>query len=192
MQQREIGDRIRRLRDGKVWTQEHLAEAAGLSARTVQRAEEGAASVETLRSLAAALDVPVQELVHEQRQVLTPTLFYDDPGAALDWLSRAFGFEVRERYHGPDGQVQHAELQFDGATIVVGPSGWLPMLRTPRTAGGITAAVWVAVDDVDAHCEKARAAGARIVAEPETQGYGKRTYRAQDVEGHLWTFASNG
>jgi transcriptional regulator with XRE-family HTH domain len=62
MQQREIGDRIRRLRDAKVWTQEHLAEAAGVWARTVQRAEEGASSAETLSALAAALDVPVQEL----------------------------------------------------------------------------------------------------------------------------------
>src|SRR5438067_4846051 len=102
MQQREIGDRIRRLRDGKVWTQEHLAEAAGISARTVQRAEEGAASTETLRSLAAALDVPVEQLVQKAGRVLTPTLFYDDVGAALQWLARAFGFEVTERYHGPD------------------------------------------------------------------------------------------
>jgi uncharacterized glyoxalase superfamily protein PhnB len=44
-------------------------------------------------------------------------------------------------------------------------------------------------DGLDEHCERARAAGARIVAEPETQFYGDRVYRALDPEGHVWNFA---
>jgi len=43
-------------------------------------------------------------------------------------------------------------------------------------------------EDIDAHCARARAAGAEIIAEPETQFYGDRTYRARDLEGHIWTF----
>jgi uncharacterized glyoxalase superfamily protein PhnB len=45
--------------------------------------------------------------------------------------------------------------------------------------------------DVDAHCARARAAEATIVAEPEDQFYGDRTYRAVDLEGHVWTFSSH-
>jgi uncharacterized glyoxalase superfamily protein PhnB/DNA-binding XRE family transcriptional regulator len=190
MQEREIGERIRRLRDAKVWTQEHLADAAGVAARTVQRAEEGSASAETLRALANALDLPVEELVRAGEQVLTPCLFYDDPDAALEWLPRAFGFEVVERICGADGKVMHAELAIGGARMMLGPSGWLPMITNPRAAKGVTQMVWVAVGDVDAHCARARAAGAQVVAEPQTQGYGKRTYRALDDFGHLWSFAA--
>ena len=49
------------------------------------------------------------------------------------------------------------------------------------------------MDDVDAHCERARAAGARIADPPKTDDYGEehgahRTYRAVDLEGHQWWF----
>ena len=54
---------IKTLREAKAWSQAHLAEAAGLSLRTVQRMEaEGTASAETRLALAAALDVPVEAL----------------------------------------------------------------------------------------------------------------------------------
>ncbi|HRX40544.1 MAG TPA: VOC family protein, partial [Parvularculaceae bacterium] len=43
-------------------------------------------------------------------------------------------------------------------------------------------------EDIDAHCARARKAGAEILMEPETQFYGDRTYRARDPEGHIWTF----
>ena len=62
------------------------------------------------------------------------------------------------------------------------------MITNPKAADGVRQMVWVAVDDVDAHCARARKAGAQIVAEPQNQGYGKRTYRALDPFGHLWSF----
>jgi uncharacterized glyoxalase superfamily protein PhnB len=46
------------------------------------------------------------------------------------------------------------------------------------------------VDDVDAHCARARAAGAIVLNEPEDQPYGTRTYRVLDPEGHRWIFGS--
>ena len=66
MYQELIGKKIRQLRDKKAWTQEHLAKAAGISLRTVQRAEEGAMSAETLTSLASTFDVPVEQLSHDE------------------------------------------------------------------------------------------------------------------------------
>jgi uncharacterized glyoxalase superfamily protein PhnB len=44
---------------------------------------------------------------------------------------------------------------------------------------------------LDEHCERARAAGAVIAAEPEDQFYGDRTYRALDLDGHCWTFSAH-
>jgi len=59
--------------------------------------------------------------------------------------------------------------------------------------GANTQALCICVEDVDAHCERARAAGAKIVQEPELHDYGAdywadRTYEAVDLEGHHWWF----
>ena len=46
----------------------------------------------------------------------------------------------------------------------------------------------VSSNELDAHCARARSHGAVIVQEPADQFYGDRTYRAQDPEGHVWSF----
>ncbi len=67
---------------------------------------------------------------------------------------------------------------------------WGTANQSPKSAGGImTQTVHVHLDeDIDAHCRRARAAGATIVGEPSHQFYGDRTYRAADPEGHIWSF----
>jgi uncharacterized glyoxalase superfamily protein PhnB len=66
---------------------------------------------------------------------------------------------------------------------------WAENVKAPSSIGGAnTQNIHIQIEtDVDAHCERARAAGARIIQEPETQFYGDRTYRALDPEGHMWT-----
>ena len=67
------GEAVRALRERKSWSQEHLASAAGLSVRTVQRVEtEGIASAETRLALAAALDVPVDDLIPSPSSTIAP------------------------------------------------------------------------------------------------------------------------
>ncbi|TIU79596.1 MAG: glyoxalase, partial [Mesorhizobium sp.] len=60
----------------------------------------------------------------------------------------------------------------------------------PASVGGKnTQSVYIRLrEDLGAHCEKARAAGAEIVEEPIDRFYGERQYRARDPEGHVWTF----
>ncbi|BBK39258.1 glyoxalase [Allostella sp. ATCC 35155] len=121
-----------------------------------------------------------------------PALTYDDPNAAITFLEAAFGFQPTLMVTDDAGRVQHAELAAEGGTVMLGPSGWSDWARSPRSAGGAnTQTVHVAVADVDAHCARARAAGARIVAEPSDQFYGDRTYRAADPEGHHWNFGQH-
>jgi transcriptional regulator with XRE-family HTH domain len=59
-----IGEQIRTLRKNKGFSQELLAENAGINLRTLQRIESGSVVPrgETLRLLAQALDIPVEEL----------------------------------------------------------------------------------------------------------------------------------
>lgn len=127
---------------------------------------------------------------------LTPTAFYRDPKAALDWLERAFGFEVSLLLTDAEGNIAHAEMAWRGANIgvagewTVGRAGMPSRALSPSTLDDvITQFVWVEVDeDIDGHCARARAAGARIIEEPVDQFYGARTYRALDLEGHVWNF----
>jgi PhnB protein len=124
---------------------------------------------------------------------------YENVAAAVEWLSDVFGFrEVGERYTESDGRVTHAELELDGAVVMLGWPG--PDYRSPghHAEECEEAATWLSVpyivdgvlvyvDDVDGHCERARAAGATILREPKDEPYG-RLYNAADLEGHRWMF----
>jgi uncharacterized glyoxalase superfamily protein PhnB len=129
-----------------------------------------------------------------------PMLSYEDGVAALEWLSRAFGFRERARMLEPDGRLGHGELEFDGGVVMLATP--TPDYQSPRhhRESCETAKRWsevpfvvdgvlVNVANVDDHFERARAAGARILSEPENVGMGLRHYRAEDLEGHRWMFA---
>lgn len=122
-----------------------------------------------------------------------PALSYRDPKAALDWLAEAFGFELTMAIEGPDNDPSqcHYEMGYGGRGRVMIGAEWADWTRSPASVDGYnTSSVHVAVArDIDAHCERARGAGARILVEPSDQFYGDRTYRCADPEGHHWTFA---
>jgi uncharacterized glyoxalase superfamily protein PhnB len=121
-------------------------------------------------------------------------IFYKDPRAALAWLERAFGFKTTMLIDGPDGDdsQMHAEMKFGSGMISVGGE-WAETIRSPQSVGGAnTQSLEVHLDeDVDAHCARARGAGAAIVREPKDEPWGDRRYRALDLEGHLWSFAQH-
>jgi uncharacterized glyoxalase superfamily protein PhnB len=118
---------------------------------------------------------------------ITPYLLYEDAAAALEWLTRAFGLRERSRMAGADGTVRHAEMTFADGVVMLGHPG--PDFESPRTHGKNPQFLYVYVDDVDQHFERARGAGAKILATPEEAEYGDRRYAAADLEGHHWWFA---
>jgi uncharacterized glyoxalase superfamily protein PhnB len=128
----------------------------------------------------------------QTQQVLYPAYRYTDARAAIRWLIEAFGFEKQEVYDGPDDTVAHAQLTLDGAVFMLGSArddGAYPG-KTPKRLGGITGSIYVYVADPDAHCARARAAGARIALEPYDTDYGSREYAAYDLEGYWWSFGT--
>jgi uncharacterized glyoxalase superfamily protein PhnB len=127
--------------------------------------------------------------VLQRRPSVVPALCYRDPMAAFEWVQKAFGFEPTMLITDAEGNLAHSELSFEGGCIMVG-SEWSENHKSPRSLGDkCTQTVHVQVSkDIDGHCERARAAGAEILAEPENQFYGDRSYRARDLEGHIWTF----
>jgi uncharacterized glyoxalase superfamily protein PhnB len=111
-----------------------------------------------------------------------PVLIYPDVREAVDWLGAAFGFVE----HVQIGEGHRAQLGFGDGAVIVGD------VRNERRAprpGEVTHMVMVRVDDAKAHCEQARANGARILMEPTDFEYGERQYTAEDPAGHQWTFS---
>jgi uncharacterized glyoxalase superfamily protein PhnB len=124
-----------------------------------------------------------------RRPSLGSAVFYKDPFAALDWLEKAFGFERTLLVTDAEGKLGHSEMRFGDGYIMVG-SEWAEHTVSPASLGGRnTQCVHVHLQDgIDAHCERARAAGAVITRELADQFYGDRVYAARDPEGHVWSF----
>ena len=120
----------------------------------------------------------------------SPALFYVNPKGALDFLTRAFGFELDMLLEDENGNLAHSQMVYGDGRIMIGTE-WSDNHKSPKSVGGkCTQTVHVQLlADIDGHCEIARTVGAEILAEPETQFYGDRTYRARDPEGHIWTFS---
>ena len=128
-------------------------------------------------------------MTEPKRPTIASCPCYRDPKAALAWLETAFGFEPTMVILMPDGSLAHSEMRFGDGMIMVG-NEWSDAHKSPASIGGKnTQSTHIQLDeDIDAHCERARKAGAIIEQEPDTQFYGDRTYRCIDPEGHIWTF----
>ena len=135
-------------------------------------------------------------------QTIVPFIAYEDAAAAIDWLTRAFGFRENEAARFTDGEtITHAELDVgDGNVIYLSTPS--PDYQSPKhhREACSAAARWsdnpwvidgqmVMVDDVGSHHDRARAAGATILRPPEdSEAAGSRLYSAEDIEGHRWMF----
>jgi PhnB protein len=131
-------------------------------------------------------------------QAIIPMIAYENGFAALDWLARAFGFRERKRMSGPEGRLAHGEMELGDGLIMLATPG--PHYEGPRRhrehceqARKWSEVPWVIdgllvyVDDIDQHYQRAKAAGATILSEPEDGPPGRR-YRVEDLEGHRWMF----
>ncbi len=125
---------------------------------------------------------------------IIPSLRYRDAAAAIEWLCAAFGFQ-RHAVYADGATVHHAELSYGSGMIMLGSvdndSDWGRRIVQPDEIGGReTQACSVVVADADAHYARAKAAGARIEAEPADQDYGGRAYTCRDLEGRIWWFGT--
>jgi uncharacterized glyoxalase superfamily protein PhnB len=120
---------------------------------------------------------------------ITPYLYYEDLGAALSWLAKAFGFSRSGRVmKGPDGKPSHGAMKCRGGIIMMGRPDPSLGYENPKKVGHTTQSIVIEVDDVERHFARARRMGAEILEEPNDTEYGHRRYRAVDPEGHEWCF----
>ena len=118
------------------------------------------------RGKAALMATIRQEADPKRRPTIVPRLPYENVGAALAFLERAFAFREVPAARG---------VRADGAI-------------SPMSGGVESQFISVHVDDIDAHYQRAVAAGARIADELRDHSWGERTYWALDLEGHRWRF----
>ncbi|TDC64267.1 bleomycin resistance protein [Actinomadura sp. GC306] len=117
-------------------------------------------------------------MTKEIRRTFYPIVNCADTAASMEWLEKAFGFQPREVHRDEAGNVVHAEMAFDTGILMFGNG------EPGKTA------LYVAVDDPDAHHDRAKAAGAEITAELSDKEYGSRDYAARDLDGNEWYFGT--
>jgi uncharacterized glyoxalase superfamily protein PhnB len=121
-------------------------------------------------------------------QVAYPIVSYEDAGAAIEWLKRAFGAEEVAVHKGDDGRVEHMELSFEGGVVMGGSKGVGELAS--KVEIGSPAAIYLVISDPDAHHGRAAAAGAEVVIPLRDEDYGSRGYSARDPEGNVWSFGT--
>lgn len=121
---------------------------------------------------------------------IAPYLFYDNVERAARFLEDAFGFTPIFSSPDPDGGLAHAQLSHGAGKVMLGQVGpGLRPVKSAKSVGALHGGIYVYVDNVDAHCDKARTRGAEILLEPSDQHWGDRMYCAVDPEGQFWMFA---
>ena len=114
-----------------------------------------------------------------------PLLRYKDARKAIRWLCAAFGFVELFAIPETGKTVRHAQLSFGTDVIMLGSVRPHDGITSPDEIGMSTQALCVYVDDMDVYLERARSAGAEIIARPEDTDFGSREYHTQDFESHL-------
>ncbi len=116
-----------------------------------------------------------------------PHILYRDVPTAIDWLTRTFGFTECYRYGEPEGSVSGAQMHIGRAWIMLKRA--VADQSTPSQLGYGTQSLTIFLNDLEAHFQTARAAGAKIIEDLHETVYGELQYAAQDLDGHHWLFS---
>ena len=122
---------------------------------------------------------------------VSPYLCIDGAAAAIDFYKKAFGATERMRMDAPGGKIGHAELDIDGALIMLADEYPEMGFRSPTSIGGSPVTIHMYVRDVDAFCKRAVDAGATLVRPVADQFYGDRNGTLKDPFGHVWSVATH-
>lgn len=124
---------------------------------------------------------------------ISPYLLVNDVEAAMKFYEKAFGFDKKQAMPGPDGNIVHAELTYQGQTVMIGKTGVLEDNIQPPVSSGVKSpmSLYVYCENVDKFYATATAAGAKSLQAPNETYWGDRMCSLQDLDGYLWNFATH-
>jgi PhnB protein len=105
---------------------------------------------------------------------------------AIEFYGKAFGAEEKFRLTEPSGRIGHAELDFDGTTLMLADEFPEYGIKGPHTIGGTSVTIHIHVDNADEVISQAVKAGAEIEIEPQDHFHGERSGCVRDPFGHRW------
>ena len=115
-----------------------------------------------------------------------PCLTYRDVAAALNWLADAFDVKPLVPDSEANEAVENAAVAYrDGMVLIAAERP--EQLHASHTSQGW---VYLAVDDIDGHHRRTKAAGVEVLNDPHAGPGGMRGYSARDLEGNIWTFGT--
>lgn len=122
---------------------------------------------------------------------ITPSLFLSNAAEAIEFYKKALGAEEHVRMTGPDGKINHAELKIGDSMIFLSDENPAWGTKSPRTLGGITAGLYLYVEDVDKVFQRAVDAGGQVRMPVTDMFWGDRMGHFVDPYGHSWTLATH-
>jgi uncharacterized glyoxalase superfamily protein PhnB len=120
--------------------------------------------------------------VHE----LFAYLHVNNAAKAIEFYEKAFGAKEKFRLTEPSGRIGHAELDFDGTTLMLADEFPEYNIRGPEAIGATSVTIHIHVDNADEVIRRAVGAGAVVEMEPKDEFYGERTGCVRDPFGHRW------
>jgi PhnB protein len=120
-----------------------------------------------------------------------PYLRVRNASAAIEFYKQVFDATEGMRLTEPSGRIGHAELKFGTFTVMISDEYPEYGIHGPEAFGGTGSSLHLHVDDVDALTQKAVAAGAKLIMEPQDQFYGERSSKVLDPFGHEWLLGSH-
>lgn len=126
-------------------------------------------------------------------QSIYPALRYQDPRAAIAWLTSVLGFQEHEVITADDGSIVHAELSRNGNLIMLGSTKNDPFGKSPRELGGVSGSIYIALEtpaDIDTLYAQVKRSKAEIIRELTDTDYGSHDFGVRDPQGQVWSFGT--
>jgi uncharacterized glyoxalase superfamily protein PhnB len=126
---------------------------------------------------------------------IIPSLRYRDARAAIEWLTRVFGFTAQAVYDGPNNSVAHAQLTCGAGMLMLGSETDMGVyarqsITLRETGGRETIGLCLIAEDAEEIYKRVKAAGVEILEEISSPPYGGRAFACRDIEGHIWWVGS--
>ncbi len=115
-----------------------------------------------------------------------PYLCVKNATEAIGFYTKVFDGKEKFRLTEPSGRIGHAEMDFNGLTLMLSDEFPEYGIQCATTIGGTPVTIHLHVDNADEVIQRAVDAGAKLEHPPKDQFYGERSGCIRDPFGHRW------